>query len=75
MSTRRGRAFSRSLSRRSTGPQQVGSRFGDMLQDSPLIIGAAAMALGAIVGFAFPTTEKENEIMGEARDRVMDRAQ
>jgi hypothetical protein len=43
--------------------------------DHPPVIGAAALALGAIVGFAFPSTEKENEIMGEARDRVMDRAE
>lgn len=55
--------------------ERVGSRFGDMMQENPLVIGAAAVALGAIVGFAFPTTEKENEIMGETRDRVMDRAQ
>ncbi len=55
--------------------ERVGSRFGEMLQDNPLVIGAAAAALGAIVGFAFPTTDKENEIIGPARDRVMDRAQ
>jgi hypothetical protein len=55
--------------------QRAGSRFGDMMQENPLVIGAAAVALGAIVGFAFPSTEKENEILGEARDRVMDRAQ
>ncbi len=55
--------------------ERVGSRIGEMMQENPLVIGAAAVALGAIVGFAFPATEKENEIMGEARDRVMDRAQ
>jgi hypothetical protein len=55
--------------------QRVGSRFGDMMQENPLVIGAAALALGAIVGFAFPATEKENQIMGEARDKVVDRAQ
>jgi uncharacterized protein YjbJ (UPF0337 family) len=55
--------------------QQVGSRFGDMMQDNPLVIGAAALALGAIVGFAFPSTEKENQVLGPARDRVVDQAQ
>ncbi len=55
--------------------QRVGSRFGDMMQDNPVVIGAAALALGAIVGFALPITDKENQIMGEARDKVVDRAQ
>lgn len=55
--------------------ERVGNRFSDLMQENPLMIGAAAAALGAIVGFAFPATEKENEIMGEARDRVVDRAQ
>ncbi len=55
--------------------ERVGSRFGDMMEENPLLIGAAAVALGAIIGFAFPTTEKESEIMGEARDRMMERAQ
>jgi hypothetical protein len=57
------------------GAQQVGSRFGEMMDENPLLIGAAALAIGAIVGFAFPATEKENQIMGEARDRVVDQAQ
>jgi hypothetical protein len=51
--------------------ERVGSRFGEMMQENPLMIGAAAVALGAIVGFAFPATEKENELLGETRDRVM----
>jgi ElaB/YqjD/DUF883 family membrane-anchored ribosome-binding protein len=55
--------------------ERVGSRFGEMMQDNPLLIGAAAAALGAVVGFAFPSTEKENELLGEARDKVMERAQ
>ncbi len=55
--------------------ERVGSRFGEMMEENPLVIGAAALAVGAILGFAFPTTEKESEIMGEARDRLMDKAQ
>jgi hypothetical protein len=55
--------------------EQVGSRFGEIMDENPLMIGAAALALGAVIGMAFPSTQKENEIFGEARDRVMDRAQ
>jgi hypothetical protein len=33
------------------------------------------MAVGAAVGFAFPSTQKENELFGEARDNLMERAQ
>jgi uncharacterized protein YjbJ (UPF0337 family) len=53
----------------------VKSRFGEMLEDNPLLIGAAAVAVGAAVGLAFPTTQKENELFGEARDNLMQSAQ
>ena len=46
-----------------------------MLRENPLLVAAAAVLTGAAVGGALPQTEKENELMGEARDQVMDRAQ
>lgn len=55
--------------------ERVGSRFGEIMEDNPLLIGAAAVALGAVIGFAFPASEKENEIFGEKRDELVDRAQ
>lgn len=55
--------------------ERVGSRFGEIMEENPLIIGAAAVALGAVIGFAFPATEKENRVFGEARDNLMERAQ
>jgi ElaB/YqjD/DUF883 family membrane-anchored ribosome-binding protein len=55
--------------------ERVGSRFGEIMEDNPLLIGAAAVAVGAVIGFAFPSSEKENEIFGEKRDQLMDRAQ
>jgi uncharacterized protein YjbJ (UPF0337 family) len=55
--------------------QMVKGRFGEMLEDNPLLIGAAALAVGAAVGFAFPSTQKENELFGEARDNLMESAQ
>ena len=49
-------------------------RFGELLGDSPLAIGAIALGVGAAVGLAMPTTEQENEWLGDARDQLLGRA-
>jgi ElaB/YqjD/DUF883 family membrane-anchored ribosome-binding protein len=46
-----------------------------VLRDNPLLVGAAAVVIGAAVGAALPETERENELMGETRDSVVNRAQ
>ena len=46
-----------------------------MLRDNPLLVGAAAVLAGAAVGASLPETERENQLMGEARDSMVDRAQ
>lgn len=46
-----------------------------LLRDNPLLVGAAAVLVGAAVGAALPETERENQLMGEARDSVMTQAQ
>ena len=46
-----------------------------MLHDNPLLVAAGAVLMGAAVGGALPQTEKENELMGEARDQIVERAQ
>jgi ElaB/YqjD/DUF883 family membrane-anchored ribosome-binding protein len=46
-----------------------------MLRENPLLVGAAAVLVGAAVGASLPETDRENEIMGEARDSIVDRAQ
>lgn len=46
-----------------------------MLNDNPIAVAAAAVVIGAAVGAALPETERENELMGDARDSVIDRAQ
>jgi ElaB/YqjD/DUF883 family membrane-anchored ribosome-binding protein len=40
---------------------------------NPLACGAVAMAVGVAVGLALPETRREQELMGDARDRVVDR--
>lgn len=42
---------------------------------NPLLIGAAALVAGAIVGLSAPETEHENRLMGETRDNMMDTVQ
>jgi len=44
------------------------------LHDRPLAVGAAALAIGTMVGCALPSTNAENELMGETRDGVLTRA-
>ena len=46
----------------------------DLLRESPLIVGMAAIAAGAIIGALIPETERENELMGEQRDRLAEQA-
>ena len=46
-----------------------------MMSDNPLALGAVALVAGVAVGLALPQTERENEWMGDTRDRVVDQAQ
>ena len=45
----------------------------NVLNDSPLIAGIAAIALGAIVGAILPETEREDRLFGEKRDELVSR--
>ena len=43
--------------------------------ENPLLIAAASAVIGALVGLAIPETERENRMMGEARDNVVEGVQ
>lgn len=45
------------------------------LEESPLAVGAVALAVGAAVGLAIPSTHYEGEMMGKYRRQVFDKAQ
>jgi ElaB/YqjD/DUF883 family membrane-anchored ribosome-binding protein len=47
--------------------------FQDTLYDTPLAIGAVALALGAAAGLSIPSTPIENRVMGEARDSLVEK--
>jgi len=46
--------------------------FWQMMEENPLAVGAATLALGVIAGFSLPSTEKEDELLGETRDQFLD---
>jgi hypothetical protein len=49
--------------------------FQTTLEENPLAIGAAAVVAGAAIGLMLPITQKEDELMGETRDRLLHQAQ
>jgi ElaB/YqjD/DUF883 family membrane-anchored ribosome-binding protein len=51
------------------------TQFQRMLMENPLAVGAIAVAVGAAVGLAVPETPQEHQLMGAARDKLVDRAQ
>lgn len=54
--------------------RQAGTQLTHMMQEQPLIMGALGIALGAALGAALAPTRHEDELMGEARDDVVDKA-
>lgn len=52
----------------------AGQRFGRAVDEYPLAVGVAFAALGALVGLALPRSRKEDELMGEKSDHVVEAA-
>jgi gas vesicle protein len=46
----------------------------ETLEENPLMVGAATLAVGVVAGLLIPETEKEDELMGEARDHLVQEA-
>ncbi|MEO6333426.1 MAG: DUF3618 domain-containing protein [Pyrinomonadaceae bacterium] len=53
----------------------VHEKYDEYLDENPLALGALAVAVGAAVGFAIPSTHYEGKLMGEARENLIERAQ
>lgn len=58
--------------RRQTQRAQVG--WEHLLHDQPLVAGAAGVAIGALIGASFPSSELEDKVLGQKRDEVMNKA-
>ncbi len=50
-------------------------KYDEYLEENPLALGAVALAVGAAVGFAIPSTKYEGKLMGDARENLVQRAQ
>lgn len=53
---------------------QTRETYDHYIEENPLAVGAVALAVGAAVGFAIPSTDYESELMGEYREQVFDKA-
>ncbi len=53
---------------------QANEGFDHMLKEQPLALAAIGIALGALIGAAVPHTRKEDELLGESRDKVAQQA-
>ena len=49
-------------------------RIEDSYQDNPIALGAFAIAAGLAIGLAIPASRKEAQLMGGARDQLVDKA-
>jgi ElaB/YqjD/DUF883 family membrane-anchored ribosome-binding protein len=74
VSGRTRRAASRAQQQISQYSRQAKSQLEYWMEENPLAVGAVAMAVGAAVGLALPETRREQELMGDARDRVVNNA-
>lgn len=73
-----GRVSSRLHSARDSARErahQVQERVSTMMDEQPLVVGALAVAVGAIIGTAIPSTQYENRVLGAARERTLSKAQ
>ena len=52
---------------------QARERFNTLLEEQPLILGAFGLAVGAMIGAAFPSTEQEDRLVGEIRDNALNK--
>jgi len=55
--------------------QGMGWNLQQTLEENPIPFGIAALAIGVAIGLALPATQPESQLMGDARDQVVDRAQ
>ena len=57
-----------------SGMQRTQQNWDYILQENPLVLGAIGLAIGAIAGSLAPRTQTEDQLMGQARDDLVDQA-
>jgi ElaB/YqjD/DUF883 family membrane-anchored ribosome-binding protein len=63
------------IGRARSGVSDFSSRAQHLMQRNPLAVGAVAAAVGVAVGLALPETERENRLMGDTKDGLIEKAQ
>nr|CAA9221783.1 hypothetical protein AVDCRST_MAG63-536 [uncultured Armatimonadetes bacterium] len=58
-----------------SGAREMATGLPDTFQRNPLAFGVVALGLGTAAGLLVPETEPENRLMGQARDRLVEKAQ
>ncbi|MGH8721675.1 MAG: hypothetical protein ACREU4_06805, partial [Burkholderiales bacterium] len=61
--------------RASQRARRAGTTLRSFFDDNPLIGAAGVLVLGATVGALLPRTQKEDRLMGQARDELVGRAE
>jgi X-X-X-Leu-X-X-Gly heptad repeat protein len=56
------------------GSQDLGDQFSRLLKEQPLMMAAAGIALGAMLGAALPSTSTEQRVMGKTSAGLADKA-
>ncbi len=54
--------------------RRAGDQVVSTVEDRPLLFGGLAVAIGALIGAVIPSTEYEDKIVGQVRDRAVERA-
>ena len=54
--------------------RQAGYRVVSSIEERPLLFGGLALAIGALLGAVIPSTKYEDRVVGELRDRAVERA-
>jgi ElaB/YqjD/DUF883 family membrane-anchored ribosome-binding protein len=54
--------------------ERVRTGYDSLVREQPLVLGAIGLAVGALLAAAAPRTRREDELMGEASDRLAERA-
>lgn len=57
------------------GARQARQGFWELMEERPLAVGVATLALGLVAGLAMPSTRREDELFGAQRDQLLEKAQ